>query len=49
MHIAKPYIPKIKRRGKVISMISVILGSQWGDEAKGKLTDLYAEHADLDV
>jgi adenylosuccinate synthase len=49
MHIAKPYIPKIKRRGKVISMISVILGSQWGDEAKGKLTDLYAEHADLVV
>lgn len=30
-------------------MISVILGSQWGDEAKGKLTDLYAENADLVV
>lgn len=30
-------------------MISVILGSQWGDEAKGKLTDMYAENADLVV
>jgi adenylosuccinate synthase len=30
-------------------MISVILGSQWGDEAKGKLTDLYAANADLVV
>ncbi len=29
------------------TMISVILGSQWGDEAKGKLTDLYAANADI--
>lgn len=29
------------------AMISVILGSQWGDEAKGKLTDLYAANADI--
>lgn len=28
---------------------SVILGAQWGDEGKGKITDLLAEHADLVV
>jgi len=30
-------------------MISVILGTQWGDEAKGKLTDYYASNADISV
>ena len=25
----------------------VIIGAQWGDEGKGKITDLIAEHADL--
>ena len=25
----------------------VILGAQWGDEGKGKVVDLYAEHADV--
>lgn len=30
-------------------MISVILGTQWGDEAKGKLTDYYAGKADISV
>lgn len=25
----------------------VILGAQWGDESKGKLTDVFAEHADV--
>src|SRR5829696_9182632 len=25
----------------------VIVGAQWGDEGKGKVTDLLAEHADL--
>ena len=28
---------------------SVILGAQWGDEGKGKITDLFAEHADVVV
>ena len=28
---------------------SVILGAQWGDEGKGKITDLYSEKADLVV
>jgi len=27
----------------------VIVGAQWGDEGKGKLTDLLAEHADVVV
>jgi adenylosuccinate synthase len=27
-------------------MISVIIGSQWGDEGKGKVTDYYSERAD---
>ena len=27
----------------------VIVGAQWGDEGKGKITDLLAEHADLVV
>jgi adenylosuccinate synthase len=30
-------------------MVSVIIGSQWGDEGKGKVTDYYAEKADLIV
>ena len=25
----------------------VIVGAQWGDEGKGKITDLVAENADL--
>src|SRR5919197_4327832 len=25
----------------------VVVGAQWGDEGKGKITDLFAEHADL--
>ena len=25
----------------------VIVGVQWGDEGKGKITDLFAEHADM--
>src|SRR5690349_19100784 len=25
----------------------VIVGAQWGDEGKGKITDLFAEHADM--
>jgi adenylosuccinate synthase len=28
---------------------SVILGTQWGDEGKGKITDLYSENADMVV
>ena len=30
-------------------MISVIIGSQWGDEGKGKITDYYAGNADFIV
>jgi len=27
--------------------VSVVLGAQWGDEGKGKLVDLLAEHANV--
>jgi adenylosuccinate synthase len=27
--------------------VSVVLGAQWGDEGKGKLVDILAQHADL--
>ena len=30
-------------------MVSVIIGTQWGDEGKGKIVDLLAEHADFAV
>ena len=29
--------------------VVVIIGAQWGDEGKGKVVDLYTEHADLVV
>jgi len=29
--------------------VSVIVGTQWGDEGKGKITDILAEHVDLVV
>jgi adenylosuccinate synthase len=28
-------------------MVTVVLGSQWGDEGKGKLVDVLAEEADV--
>ena len=31
------------------SQITVIVGAQWGDEGKGKITDFFAEHADFVV
>lgn len=30
-------------------MVTIILGAQWGDEGKGKITDLFAEKADYVV
>ena len=33
--------------GKVENKVKVVLGAQWGDEGKGKLVDLLAEHADV--
>ena len=30
-----------------MSVVSVVLGAQWGDEGKGKLVDLLAEHAEI--
>jgi hypothetical protein len=33
--------------GIVENKVRVVLGAQWGDEGKGKLVDLLAEHADV--
>ena len=30
-------------------MLNVIIGTQWGDEGKGKITDFYAKKADVVV
>ena len=32
---------------KADNRVKVVLGAQWGDEGKGKLVDLLAEHADV--
>ena len=32
-----------------MSNVSVIIGTQWGDEGKGKIVDLLSEHADFVV
>ena len=41
--------PDLKRRksGAAPSKVSVVLGSQWGDEGKGKLVDILAQDADV--
>lgn len=31
------------------NIVSVVIGTQWGDEGKGKIVDLLAEHADFAV
>ena len=33
--------------GEISNKVKVVLGAQWGDEGKGKLVDLLAEHADV--
>ena len=30
-------------------MVKAIVGANWGDEGKGKITDLMAEHSDIVV
>jgi len=37
----------MQSNGEAVNKVSVVLGSQWGDEGKGKLVDLLAEHADV--
>src|SRR5512133_3287046 len=34
-------------RGRMIMANVVVVGTQWGDEGKGKIVDIYAEHADV--
>ena len=33
--------------GQLQSQVAVVLGSQWGDEGKGKLVDILAQQYDL--
>merc|ERR1712223_1267839 len=47
-----PVFRLLKKRIKIVNMecpnkVKVVLGAQWGDEGKGKLVDLLAEHADV--
>ncbi len=30
-------------------MVKAVVGANWGDEGKGKITDMLAEHADIIV
>ena len=41
--------PKNDGLGRIgsLSQVSGVLGSQWGDEGKGKLVDILAEHFDV--
>lgn len=34
-------------KGRICMTVTVITGTQWGDEGKGKITDYYAENADI--
>jgi len=34
-------------KGRICMTVTVIIGTQWGDEGKGKITDYYAENADI--
>jgi hypothetical protein len=38
---------KMTTNGEIPNKVKVVLGAQWGDEGKGKLVDLLAEHADV--
>ena len=39
--------PQKRRRQSPSNTVTVILGSQWGDEGKGKIVDLLATDADV--
>ena len=47
----KSGLPKMKPSSSVGSLapegVTVVLGSQWGDEGKGKLVDILAQEADV--
>ena len=34
-------------KGRICMTVTVIIGTQWGDEGKGKITDYYAENVDI--
>lgn len=38
---------KNKRKVRAIIMVKAVVGANWGDEGKGKITDMLAENADI--
>ena len=40
---------KVAQNAKTMSNTLVVVGAQWGDEGKGKITDFYAGDADVVV
>lgn len=52
---AKPVAPPVieqtntEKLGRIgsLSQVSGVLGCQWGDEGKGKLVDILADHFDI--
>jgi len=42
----RPGAGKVGRRDFALSTV-VVVGAQWGDEGKGKITDFLAEQADV--
>ena len=43
-----PYIGKAHQR-RNLKMVNAIVGANWGDEGKGKITDMMAREADIIV
>lgn len=39
--------PRKKARTELEHKAMVVLGAQWGDEGKGKVVDMLAEHVDI--
>ena len=35
--------------GEIVIMVRAIVGANWGDEGKGKITDMFAQQADIVV
>jgi len=47
LSVAESFTRDSASRIESLSQVSGVLGSQWGDEGKGKLVDILAEHFDI--
>ncbi|KAJ6303716.1 hypothetical protein OIU77_017571 [Salix suchowensis] len=47
LSVAESFTKDSASRIESLSQVSGVLGSQWGDEGKGKLVDILAEHFDI--